>query len=73
MKVTEEKIEISEGKEISWDEVESLRIVNHKLALVLSNQEVVELHDLRPSTIDMVFRFYEDFLKKHPEKRRSHA
>ncbi len=70
MKITNKKLEISSNEEVAWDDVESLRLLNNKLALVLSDKRVIELTNLRPSTIDSAFRAYEGYLKEHPEKRR---
>ncbi|NGX62214.1 MAG: hypothetical protein K940chlam9_01708 [Chlamydiae bacterium] len=70
MKITSERFEISTTRSIAWEDVETLRVLNDKLALVLSNGEVVELSHLRPTLIDSAFRSYERYLKDHPEKKR---
>lgn len=70
MKITSEKFEISSSESISWEDVKTLRLLNDKLALVLTNGKVIELSHLRPSTIDTAFRLYEKYLKDHPEKRK---
>lgn len=68
MKITNEKIEISESESIPWREIETLKILNDKLSVFLSNGRVIELSHLHPSTIDMAFRTYEKYLNDHPHK-----
>ncbi len=69
MKITGEKIEISRSESVSWKDVKQLRLLNNKLALVLVSGRVIEVENLRPTTIDTAFRLYESYLKEHPEKR----
>ncbi len=70
MRITSDKFEISASESISWGAVKTLRLHNEKLAFVLENGDVVEVPNLRPSTIDSAFRAYERFLKEHPAQRR---
>ena len=70
MKITGEKFEISPSESVPWEDVKTLRLLNDKLALVLNNDRVIELSNLRPTTIDSAFRAYDRYLKDHPEKRR---
>lgn len=69
MKITDEKLEISQSTSIEWKDVDNMRLSNDKLCLVLSSGKVIELDHIRPTTIDAAFRAYEHFLKEHPEKR----
>lgn len=69
MKITSDRFEISPSESVSWQDVKTLRLLNEKLALVLNDGRVIELSNLRPSTIDTAFRTYEKYLKDHPEKR----
>lgn len=68
MRITKEKIEISPSETIFWDEVKTMRLSNNKLAFLLQDNRVVELNDVRNSTIDLVFRTYETYLQKHHKK-----
>ncbi len=70
MKITSDRFEISSSESVSWKDVKTLRLNNGKLALALSDGRVIELSDVRPSTIDTAFRTYEKYLKDHPEKRK---
>ncbi len=70
MKITSDKFEISSNESIAWQDVKTLRLSNDKLALVLENGKVIEVSNLRPSTIDTAFRAYEKYIKEHPEKRK---
>lgn len=67
MKITSEKIEVSEDKTIYWEEVKTLRLINDTLALVMKDGSVVEIPHIRPTTIDLAFRSYENFLMRHPK------
>lgn len=69
MRITNESFEISESVIISWGDVKALKLLNDKLALVLSNRRVIELDHLRPSTIDSAFRAFQHYRKDHPEKK----
>ncbi len=66
MRITNESLEISESEIISWSDVVALKLLNNKLALVLSNKRVIELGHLRPSTIDSAFRAFQHYRKDHP-------
>lgn len=71
MKITSDSLEIGNNEFIGWAEVKNLRFTNGKLAVVLKNGRVIELPNLRPTTIDTAFRQYERYLKDHPlDKRR---
>jgi hypothetical protein len=70
MKITDDRFEISSSESIPWEDVKTLRLLNEKLALVLNDGRIIELSNLRSSTIDMAFRAYERYLKDHPEKRK---
>lgn len=69
MRITSEKLEISPSDVILWEEVKTIRLLNEKMAIVLSGGRTIELSHLLPSTIDAAFRAYERYLKDHPEKR----
>ena len=71
MKITSEKMEITASESIRWEDVQTMRLLNDKLALVLNDNQVIEIDHLRPSTVDAAFRAYESYLKEHPEKRPS--
>ncbi|MBS0623125.1 MAG: hypothetical protein JSS62_00720 [Verrucomicrobia bacterium] len=64
MKFLQEKIEITPDQDVSWEEIESLRLLNGKLILVLKNQTTLEIKDLNPKLIDLAFRSYERFLQQ---------
>ncbi len=70
MRITDDSFEISSSESIPWEDVKTLRLLNEKLALVLNNGRVIELSNLRASTIDTAFRTYERYLKDHPDKRK---
>ncbi|MCC5832153.1 MAG: hypothetical protein JJU12_03825 [Chlamydiales bacterium] len=70
MKITNDRIEISGSESIPWEDVKTLRLLNEKLALVLTDGRVIELSNVRASTIDTAFRAYERYLKDHSEKRK---
>lgn len=67
MKITNELFEISPLQTIAWSDVKSMRMLNDKLAFVLSDGKIVEIPHLRPATIDLAFRSYENYLREHPE------
>lgn len=71
MKITNDFFEINPNQSIFWKDVKTLRLLNDKLAVVLNNDQVIELPELRQSTIDLAFRSYEKYLHDHPEKRKS--
>lgn len=68
MKITHESLEISESEVIAWADVEALKLLNDKLALVLSNKRVIEIDHMRPATIDSAFRAFQLWRKDHPDK-----
>lgn len=73
MRITNERLEISESESVSWKDVEALKLLNDKLALVLSDKRVIEIDHLRPSTIDSAFRAYQLYQKEHPKGKRKRA
>ena len=70
MKITNEKIEINSNDSIPWNKVDNIRTNNDKLCLILSNGQVIEIDQVRPTTADAAFRAFESYLKDHPEKRK---
>lgn len=65
MRINNENITVS-GETIAWKDVEALRFLNKKgLVLVLNNGRKVEVSQVHPSTVDEVFRVYEQYLKEH--------
>ena len=70
MKITHDKLELSSSESIPWEDIKTLRLLNNKLALVLTNDQVIELTNLLPSKIDSAFRAYDKFLKEHPDRNR---
>lgn len=69
MRITHEKLEISPSETIYWEDVKTMRLINNKLAFILEDGKEIELKDIRSSTIDLVFRTYETYIKEHPRKR----
>ncbi len=69
MKITSELFEISPSQTIAWREVKTMRMLNDKLAVVLSDGRIIEVPHLRPPTIDLAFRSYENYLRDHPDHR----
>lgn len=69
MRITSESLQISPSDTISWEEIKTIRLRNEKLDLVLTDGRTIELTRLLPSTIDLVFRTYEKYLKDHSDKR----
>ena len=67
MKITSELFEISPSETIAWRDVKTMRMLNDKLAVVLSDGRTIEVPHLRPPTIDLAFRSYENYLRDHPE------
>lgn len=65
MRITSENLQISPSDTISWEEIKTIRLRNEKLDLVLTDGRTIELTKLLPSTIDLVFRTYEKYLKDH--------
>lgn len=66
MKITSELFEITPSQTIAWRDVKTMRMLNDKLAVVLSDGRIVEVPHLRPTTIDLAFRSYETYLRAHP-------
>ncbi len=73
MKITGDRLEISPEESIPWGDVETLRLLNETMVLVLENGKTVEFSHVHPVTIDRAFRAYENYLRDHPEKRRKKA
>jgi hypothetical protein len=69
MKITSELFEISPTDQISWCDIKTMRMHNDTLAVALSNGRIIEISHLRPSTIDLVFRTYETYLRNHPDMK----
>jgi hypothetical protein len=65
MKINSERIEVGPNEFIDFKDIKTMRLLNDKLALILRSGRVVEISRLRPSTIDLVFRTYENYLKDH--------
>ena len=70
MKITSNKLVVSDTESIEWEDVDNLRLSNNQLCLVLSSGKTIKVKDVHPSTADQAFRVYEAYLKDHPEKRR---
>lgn|GEM_PF-3099032 len=62
MKITSEVIEIEPTNIIYWADIKTVRLLNDRLILVLSDNNTVELMDLTPLTVDRLFRQYERYL-----------
>jgi hypothetical protein len=73
MKITNRSFELPNGEEVDWSHVKSIRILNNKLAITLSSRKVIHLENLRPSTIDLLFRTYEAYLREHPSTTKAAA
>jgi len=74
MKLSHEKIIFDQNQEVHWSDVESLRVLNGTLVIVLSNNKTLEIKDLSQSNLDNAFRAYEFFLQeqhKQPSGPRS--
>lgn len=67
MKITSEFFEISPSETIAWRDVKTMRMLNDKLAVVLSDGRIIEVPHLRPPTIDLAFRSYENYIRIHPD------
>jgi len=70
MKINKNNIEISEKETISWKEVETMKMHNEDLCLVLTSGKVIHVPEARPTTVDAAFRSFESFIKEHPHHSR---
>lgn len=66
MKISYDKIEFGEKDVIFWKNVKTIRLLNDKLAFIMNDGSIKELDHVRATTIDLVFRSYENFLRGHP-------
>ena len=69
MKITDDHIILSESEEISWGEVQRVRAAGNKLGIVLNTGKTIEISNLAPTTVDLAFRTYEDYVR-HQKPRR---
>ena len=65
MEIFENYIRLSPKQSVDWNEVDTLKLANEDLLLILSNGQVIKLSNQRPTTVDAAFRAFESYKAHH--------
>ncbi len=71
MRISADTITFSETEVIPWRQVRRVRMSGDKLRFDLADGVVRELSGLPPHAIDLAFRTYETYVRRHKEEEAS--